>query len=600
MIQSSSPLILDRFADSVRVHRRRIAALLVFATILGAGLLAAVVPASAATLTRYPWINKLTPTSVLITWQTDTPSTGTVEYSEDLSYSLTATDPASTVDHAVLITGLTEETLYFYRVVSGTEQMTIGEDFFFTPSPTMPFMFVAFGDIGRATTEQVALAAEIENLAPDLGILTGDIIYEAGEAVNFTPQYFDIYKPTIARVPFYTSLGNHDRLTADGQPYLDAFYLPTNSATGTERYYSFDHGNAHFVCLQITVEDTTPDAQMLTWLDQDLAASGKMWKFVFFHVPAYSNSGTHGGDATIAAALEPIFLARGVDVVFQGHNHYYTRTYPLVNGVPVNVASNPVYTNPSGPVWIVTGGGGRGLYPIDPLSSIEAYSASVHHVVAVTIVDNQLGLAALKADDTVFDAMTITKSPPTAITVAGFMASAESEGIRLSWNRTDGRSDGGFYIDRAPSEAGPWTRLTPEMLRGSGGFEFVDRTAEAGVEYVYRLTMVDGNGQESLSTLANASRALYHFAIDRPRPNPTRGAASIPFTLDRAAQARVLIVDVSGRLVRTVSSRSLPAGPHAVNWDGRDESGRSVASGIYFAVVRVGDREMKTRLALLR
>ncbi|HEY6572668.1 MAG TPA: FlgD immunoglobulin-like domain containing protein, partial [Candidatus Eisenbacteria bacterium] len=250
---------------------------------------------------------------------------------------------------------------------------------------------------------------------------------------------------------------------------------------------------------------------------------------------------------------------------------------------------------------ITTGGGGRALYPIDPLSSIEAYSRRAFHHVEVTIVGNQLGLAAVTPADSIFDVMIINKTPTTAIALAGFQAIGEAGGIRLRWERTDGGSEGGFYVDRALNAAGPWTRLTPELLRGSSSFEYVDHEAEDGVTYVYRLAMVDGEGRETATGVISATRgAPLRFALERPRPNPTRGAASIPFTLDRAAATRVQIVDVSGRLVRTVASRSLPAGAHSVSWDGKDQGGRPAASGVYFAVVRAGDRELRTRVALLR
>jgi flagellar hook assembly protein FlgD len=62
----------------------------------------------------------------------------------------------------------------------------------------------------------------------------------------------------------------------------------------------------------------------------------------------------------------------------------------------------------------------------------------------------------------------------------------------------------------------------------------------------------------------------------------------------------VSIVDAQGRLVRTLASRSMPAGAHALSWDGRDDRGAAAAAGIYFAVVRSGEREAKTRVALLR
>src|SRR5439155_1050030 len=198
--------------------------------------------------------------------------------------------------HSVGLSGLTPPSKYYSRYITGTDTHTDGSDCFRTaPATTEPFRFVAFGDIGRATPEQIQLAARIDSLNADLGILTGDIIYEGGEAANFTPQYFDIYRKTIARIPFYSCLGNHDVVTANGQPYLDAFYFPTANS-GTERYYSFDYSNAHFASIEVTLENVAPNSAMLAWLSSDLAATNKQWKIVFFHVAMYSNLGAHGVD----------------------------------------------------------------------------------------------------------------------------------------------------------------------------------------------------------------------------------------------------------------------------------------------------------------
>jgi hypothetical protein len=563
-----------------------------------------VASASSTSLTRNPYINVVTPTSVTVAWRTDTATAGTVVYSEDLSFSLSETDAAADTIHAVTVTGLTPETLYFYRVVAGADTLTSPSDYFQTapiPSPTAQFTFAAFGDIGRATTAQKDIAAVLNSYAPQLAILTGDIIYDAGEPQNFDPQYFRIYQPTLARIPFYPSLGNHDVVTSNGQPYLDNFYLPTNSATNTERYYSFDYGNAHFVALEVTVENTTPGATMRTWLDQDLAASSKLWKFVYFHVPAYSNGGGHGGDPTIAAALEPIFMSRGVDVVFQGHNHFYTRTYPLVSGAPANTADEPDYYNPSGPIWITTGGGGKALYALTAPSAIEAFSVSDYHFIYAAVTGPELALAALSSTGAVLDVASITKTPTTAIAFSGFEAIGEPDGVRLRWQRTDGGNDGGFNVYRGIGASGPWTRLNADLLRGSSSFEYFDRDGEAGVAYAYRLGLVDVDGNETATQTLSATRqAPLRFALERTRPNPARGSTLIPFTLDRPARATVFIVDVAGRVVRNLASRAFPAGPQALAWDGRDGSGRAVASGIYFAVVRSGEHEARTRVALLR
>jgi 3',5'-cyclic AMP phosphodiesterase CpdA len=368
----------------------------------------------ALTLTRYPSIWLRTEASVTIAWQTDTSAPGKVLYglTPDLGTEVSA--PGIARDQSVSLVCESPGSRYYYRVVSGTDTLNAAGDFFETaPSTIGPFRFLAFGDIGRATTEQIQVASRVEQLDPDLAILTGDIIYEAGEAQNFTPQYFDIYRSTIARVPFYPSLGNHDIGTSFGQPYLDAFYLPPGP--GNERYYSFDYSNAHFACIEVVAENQAPNAAMLAWLDADLAATGKTWKFVFFHIPMYSNPGGHGGDPSIAAALDPILSFRGVDLVFQGHNHFYTRTYPIVGGAVVGAAQNPNYVNPPGPIYIVTGGGGRSLYALGPALAYEAISRSTYHVTSVDVDQNRLILTAVERDGTVVDMMTVTKAVATAV-----------------------------------------------------------------------------------------------------------------------------------------------------------------------------------------
>lgn len=68
-------------------------------------------------------------------------------------------------------------------------------------------------------------------------------------------------------------------------------------------------------------------------------------------------------------------------------------------------------------------------------------------------------------------------------------------------------------------------------------------------------------------------------------PNPLNPATAIGFSMLRGASVQVRLFDVRGRLVRTVFDGALPAGDHAVPWDGRDDQGRRLASGAYTAQV---------------
>lgn len=560
-------------------------------------------PASAVTLTRPPSVWLQTPTSILIAWRTDALSTGKVLYGPTPGLGSEASHAGTSTDHPVALTGLDPGTAYYYRIVSGTDSLSDGSDSFRTaPGSTVPFRFLAFGDLGRATPEQIEIAARIDSLNADLAILTGDIIYESGEAANFTPQYFNIYRPTVARIPFYSSLGNHDVVTASGQPYLDAFYLPSNGTAGTERYYSFDYANAHFVALEVTVENATPSAAMRSWLDADLAVTTQKWKFVFFHVPMYSNLGTHGDDPTIRAALEPIFQARGVDVVFQGHNHFYTRTFPILGGAPVNTSQEPNYVNPNAPIYIVTGGAGRALYALTPLTSYEAYSASTFHTTVIDVADNALALGAVGRNGTVFDSMTLTKDGTTAVALTEYRSESDPSGVILRWRVSGGSEVVGFHVYRGPAASAVSGRLTASLLAGGPTYEYLDSTAEAGRDYYYALGAVDSRGMEERVGLVMGRRSgPFRFAAERPRPNPSDGDAEIRFTLDQNSPIRITIYNVAGRAVRVIDSPgSLGPGAHAIQWDGMDRVGRSVPAGIYFARIESLERALTARLLRLR
>lgn len=66
-------------------------------------------------------------------------------------------------------------------------------------------------------------------------------------------------------------------------------------------------------------------------------------------------------------------------------------------------------------------------------------------------------------------------------------------------------------------------------------------------------------------------------------PNPVREGTRFSFELPAAGTASVELYDLSGRLVRALSTGNFGAGPQSVSWDGRDESGARVAAGAYFA-----------------
>lgn len=83
-------------------------------------------------------------------------------------------------------------------------------------------------------------------------------------------------------------------------------------------------------------------------------------------------------------------------------------------------------------------------------------------------------------------------------------------------------------------------------------------------------------------------------------PNPFRGETVIRFTLGAGGEARLRIFDLAGRRVREIAHRAGQAGYQALEWDGRDDAGKPLASGVYFYQLAAGGQEVTRRLVLLR
>ena len=93
--------------------------------------------------------------------------------------------------------------------------------------------------------------------------------------------------------------------------------------------------------------------------------------------------------------------------------------------------------------------------------------------------------------------------------------------------------------------------------------------------------------------------AVARLELSPPAPNPARTALRLDFALPREGDARLEILDVAGRQVRVLAAGPRTAGRWAIGWDLRDESGRAVGPGIYFARLAAGSERVVRRIAVL-
>ena len=89
-------------------------------------------------------------------------------------------------------------------------------------------------------------------------------------------------------------------------------------------------------------------------------------------------------------------------------------------------------------------------------------------------------------------------------------------------------------------------------------------------------------------------------ALQQNYPNPFNPTTGIAFSLAERGHARIAIYDVSGRLVKVLVDEDVDAGPSFVTWSGKDDGGRDVASGTYFARMSAGGIFTERKMVLMR
>ncbi|WP_155121530.1 metallophosphoesterase [Bryobacter aggregatus] len=277
---------------------------------------------------------------------------------------------------------LKSNTKYQYRVLADGATLpvpaTVG-DLQFKTAGSGSFSFVHFGDSGTGDAVQSAVAKQMASEEVDFLLANGDLAYPTGNIDALEQLYFGRYAGHMARVPFFSAIGNHEYYAASGKDFLAAHSTPTAGIPPEDagRYYSFDWGYAHIVCLDSN--QISPDAAMLKWLEADLAATRRFWRIAFFHHPAFA-VGAHEDEPEAIFLREhvvPLLERYGVHLVLNGHEHSYQRTHPILEASRVD-------PDTGGVVHITSGGGGAPCYPI-PARPLIAKAASTNHYLRVDV-----------------------------------------------------------------------------------------------------------------------------------------------------------------------------------------------------------------------
>src|SRR6185503_20981095 len=112
----------------------------------------------------------------------------------------------------------------------------------------------------------------------------------------------------------------------------------------------------------------------------------------------------------------------------------------------------------------------------------------------------------------------------------------------------------------------------------------------------------DSDGPFSMAgsvTDAGALDEVAELALIGGTPNPFHASTRVRYALPRATRVRLEVFDLVGRRCRVLENGEMPAGRHDVAWNGRDQSGRRLAAGVYVIRMEADGRVLTRRIARL-
>lgn len=456
-------------------------------------------------LTRFPYIQATSTTSTIVAWRTASPTIGEVNYGTDANNLNQVVLEGSASDlHGLTLENLQPDTKYYYAI--SADGMILAEEYFWTASDStdQQFSFIHYGDCGYNSALQHQVGDLMEADDANFAVVCGDIdqggvphISSDSGGDDYDEIYFDVYNDGVeskmlSHECHYTTVGNHDTYLDNCATYTNEFFLPHNNAENSERYYSFEWGDAKFIALDVITpyDDTTfpinfADLEDRWWtdfrqgspqyqfLEEELKCNDRKWVFVYFHEGPWTNYwgadyfipvSTGGdyfqydGNVMAREHLVPLFEQYGVDMVLCGHSHLYERGEK--NGV----------------VYVTSGSAGD-----DDLSSNTQYATHpeitlslLENVYAKYMVDNNsVTLNVINKDNNIVDTYEKTKTYTAYTVLSNTTAASCSE-----------NADGSATL----LIAGPKPPYTVEWFDGTSGMTLSNQlpgTYYAVVENAY-------------------------------------------------------------------------------------------------------------------
>jgi acid phosphatase type 7 len=604
-----------------------------------------------------PYLQTPAPTSVYISWHSNDTSFTKIRYGlSDTTLDNVTTGSFQNISgkhwHTVRLSGLTPDTRYYYRCISGTDSSSV-YPFRSHPLPGTSgrhIRFVIFGDSRYNDTIPSILGELCQSVeqtlqskygnawcdSVNLVMHTGDIVWSGRDIGRFENEYFSKLANLSCSLPFMVAIGNHEHESAYYFDYMKYEDFTDSAVAGTaynERFYSFPVAGCKFVVLNSNEKIIGAPIQK-TWLNKVLtesdADSGINLVFTFAHHPWHTEIWTEGNTDSVDIVFYREFVK-----FYKMVQYSYGHAHDFEMGAIVD-------TNSTNPVMhdfrtVLAGGGGAEL--------TRYFSGSVDYPeIQETVDDYNYVIMDINVDDRsyVAEAYTLGKpehplnqvldtwhfrmnqAPPqkpvanpvstSNPVILSASAMIGSDSCMSSWFEiTDTQ---GNYSSPVLSKR----RDRADIFGNTGSPNFIPINKNAGIDltslevpdsiltpgkpYWFRVKYRDDNLKWSpwsddvnlhSAGIIELDFSSDNFNLSQNSPNPFSASTGIRYQLKSKAHVTITICNMFGVNIATLANEEKPAGEYSLKFTVSQDF---YPAGIYFVHMKCGD-DAKDRKMLI-
>lgn len=607
-----------------------------------------------------PLVTSITDDQATIVWETDEPSDSYIEFTLDSTFgeldTLAAPPETKTLaedvtSHSITLTNLTPDTLYYFRVASVDIEdngPTFSADTSFrtaaAPDTAAP-QIVDSVLVASVTDKSVTIKWTTDELSDSFVMFSKDSTFEKRNALRKGTNYYEY--------EFENNVGDiedvieHEMTLTNLEPNTDYVF----TVGSVDKSDNTTHAPSLSLLKTSAAPDTTgpetpenfvvsagDESAYLTWSPAadsagDLSGyniyrnTGSEWTAIASNITEnyYYDNGLVN-DSTYT------YYVKSVDNVYPP-NESEPSLQKSVSASPDSVPAAPTILSPANNSVV-----SNTLKPnINVLNSTSvrspltytfavAYDSSFLNLVLyktgvtegenLTIYTPEEDLenytsyyARVRSNDGIFDSewselVTFSTDFTVDVQITVFTGKASGDAVSLEWETASETGNLGFNIYRGFSPTGTFEKINQSLIPSSEEMKYVfkDDEIEAGNTYYYVLESVDVYGlTERFEPLAVTALIPKQFTLHQNFPNPFNPVTTIKFDLPKSSPVVLKIYNVLGQEVRTVLQKDMmEAGFHHVTWDGTNNVGLKVASGIYLYHIRAGNYVKTKKMTFLK